>query len=446
MTSNGKPIWLEGMFLRPQHFQQYDRWIEASIDQRVAPLTPFPWGIRRLEFDREALKVGQLRITEIEATFPDGTTYTAPDKQPLPPAVHVGSEQQGKQVYLTLPIRTPGGVEVGEAEAGHQRLRPAPLQVIDNSKVARAAVDIQVGLLNARLLFNDQPLDELTVLPLAEIEAVDALNNVTMSETFIAPVTATGASRRLTGIIEQIRGLLRSRAAALAAGALGQAGESRSGMLDIMMLGIVNRFEARLAHVSRLGLHAPETVYHDLVALAGELSAYAGSTRLPPEMPPYRHLDLRATFEPLLALLRTMLSVIVERNAVSIALTERDFGIWLGQIEDRMTFAERRFVLIARANVAQEVVRQQLPIHIKIGPVEQIRDLVNLQLPGIAIQPLSVAPREIPFLQNAVYFEVDTRNPLWARFRDSAAIALHVSGDYPGLVLEIWAIQREANG
>lgn len=432
------------MFLRPQHLQQYDRWIESNLDQRASSLTPCPWGIRKLEFDLEALKVGQIRLSEIDVVFPDGTAYAAPDRQPLPAAVHVGPEAQGKRVFLALPIRTPGSLEVAEAEGGTQRFRSSSVQVTDTARAARAAADISVGVLNARMLVEGQPLDELTVLPIAEIEAVDALNQVTLSETFIPPVTATSASRRLVSIIEQIRGLLRSRATSLAAGASGQAGDSRSGMLDIMMLGIVNRFEAMLAHSVRIGLHDPESVYRNVIALAAEISAYASPSRLPPDLPVYRHLDLRATFEPLLATLRTMLSVIVERNAVSIPLEERDFGIWLGQIEDRMTFSDRRFVLIARANVALETVRQQLPIHVKIGPVEQIRDLVNLQLPGIGLQPLSVAPREIPFIQNAVYFAVDTRNPLWARFRDSAAIAMHVSGEYPGLALELWAIQREA--
>ncbi|MBO3761680.1 type VI secretion system baseplate subunit TssK [Ciceribacter sp. L1K22] len=443
MTSTGKPLWLEGMFLRPQHLQQYDRWIESNLDQRVASLAAFPWGIRKLSFDLDALKVGQIRLLEIDVVFPDGTTYAAPEKQPLPAAIQVGPPAQGKRVFLTLPIRAPGGVEVAETDGGTQRFRNSSVQAIDTTRATRAAADISVGLLNARIMLDDQPLDEMTVLPIAEIDAVDALAQVTLSETFIPPVTATGASRRLVSIIEQIRGLLRSRATSLAAGAAGQGGDGRSGMLDIMTLGIANRFEATLAHSVRVGLHGPESIYREIIALAAELAAYAAPSRLPPEFPAYQHLDLRATFDPLLAILRTMLSVIVERNAISIPVSERDFGIWIGPIEDRMTFVERRFVLIARANVALEIVRQQLPIQIKIGPVEQIRDLVNLQLPGIAIQPLSVAPREIPFIQNAVYFEVDTRNQLWTRFRESAAIALHISGDYPGLALELWAIQRE---
>lgn len=432
------------MFLRPQHLQQYDRWIESNLEQRASAMLPYPWGVRSLEFDAEALRTGQLRLSAVDLVLPDGTVYSAPGAQSLPPAIHVPAGSQGKRIYLALPIRAPGGMEVSDAAAGGQRFRSTPVQVIDNARPGRAPAEIGIGILNIRLVIEGAPLDELTFLPVAEIEAVGALGQIKLTDSFIPPIMATGASLRLVSILEQIRGLLRSRAATLMAGASGQATDTRSGMLDIMLLGIVNRAEAAFGHLIATGLHPPELVYRELIALTAEISAYALSTRRPPELPAYDHLDLRATFDGLLQILRGMLSVIVERNAVSIPLGERDFGIWLGEIEDRMTLTGRRFVLIARANVALETVRQQLPVHIKIGPVEQIRDLVNLQLPGIAIQPLSVAPREIPFIQNAVYFEVDTQNPLWARFRDSAAFALHVSGDYPGLDLELWAIQRGA--
>ncbi|WP_105437015.1 type VI secretion system baseplate subunit TssK [Neorhizobium sp. T25_13] len=440
----GKPLWLEGMFLRPQHLQQYDRWIESNLDQRVAGLAPYPWGVRQLEFDKEALKTGQIRVSAVDIVFPDGTLFIAPGAQPLPQAVHVPPGSQGKRVFLALPIRAPGASEVAEGAGMTQRFRNTAVRVIDNAQANRPPAEIGVGTLNVRIVLEGEKLDELTYLPIGEIETVGALSQVTLTETYIPPVVAIGASLRLISILEQIRGLLRSRAASLTAGATGQANDTRSGMLDVMLLGIANRAEVIIGHLIATGLHSAENAYREVIALAAEISAYASSTRRPPDMPPYNHLDLRMSFDGLLAILRQMLSVIVERNALSIPLTERDFGIWLGEIKDRMAFNSRRFVLIARADLALENIRQQLPAHIKIGPVEQIRDLVNLQLPGIAIQPLSVAPREIPFIQNAVYFEVDTTNPLWAKLKDSAAFALHVSGNYPGLDLELWAIQREA--
>ncbi|MDL2408862.1 type VI secretion system baseplate subunit TssK [Rhizobium calliandrae] len=440
----GKPLWLEGMFLRPQHLQQYDRWIESNLDQRVAGLAPYPWGVRQLEFDKEALKTGQIRINAADVVFPDGTLYDAPGPQPVPQAVHIPPRAQGKRVFLALPLSAPGTIEVAEGASMAQRFRNTMVQVTDNAQAGRPPAEIGIGTLNVRIVIEGERLDELTYLPIGEIESVGALGQVTLTESYIPPVISVGASLRLVSILEQIHGLLRSRAASLTEGASGQAGDTRSGILDIMLLGIVNRAEAVSSHLIATGLHSAENAFRELVAIAAEISAYASPTRRPPDMPPYSHLDLRMSFEGLLGILREMLSVIVERNAISVPLTEGDFGMWLGEIKDRMAFASRHLVLIARADLALESIRQQLPLHIKIGPVEQIRDLVNLQLPGIAIQPLSVAPREIPFIPNAVYFEVDTSNPLWTRLRDSAACALHVSGTYPSLGLELWAIQREA--
>lgn len=433
------------MFLRPQHLQQYDRWIENNLERRVIGMLPYSWGIRQLRIDTDALRSGQFRILEIEAVLPDGSVYSAPAAQPLPPARQVTTEFQGRTMLLALPLRTADAVDVTEKEGAAGRYRKIRTEVRDNATANRPPVGVEVGVLNARLMFDNEPLDELVHLPVAEIENVDLQGQVRLSETFIPPLLAAGASPRLMSIMDQIRGLLRSRGATLASGNIGEAGGTRSGTIDLITLGIVNRHEALFNHLIQSGHHAPEAIYRDCISLAGELSAYGSEGRRLPELGQYNHRDLRTTFDTVLVVLRNLLSVIIERNAISITLTAHDYGIWLGPIEDRMVFQGRRFVLIVRGNVALEVIRAQLPIQIKIGPVEQIRDLVNLQLPGIGISPLSVAPREIPFLQNAVYFELDGANPLWSRFNDSAAFALHVSGDYPGLSLELWAIQRRSS-
>lgn len=442
MSLTGKPLWIEGMFLRPQHMQQYDRWIESNLEQRVSGVLAYAWGLRNLRIDPDALKNGQFQVTNADLVFPDGTIYSAPGAQPLPQARRLTTEHQGKRVYLAVPLRTAGGIEVADANGTSQRFRKATTEVRDTALSDRPPADIFVGTLNVRIIIEGESLDELVHVAIAEVEAVDSQGQITLSETFIPPIIPSRASPRLIAIIEQIRGLLRARANVLASGATGQGELSRSGMVDLMTLGLTNRYETSFNHLIASGVHAPETIYRECIALIGELSAYAATGRRPPELPAYNHYALRETFDPLLPVLRNMLSVIVERNAVAIPLTERDFGIWLGEIEDRMTFTGRRFVLIATANVALETIRRQMPIQIKIGPVEQIRDLVNLQLPGIGVAPLSVAPREIPFIQNAVYFELDENNPLWSQFPDSAAFALHVSGNYPGLRLELWAIQR----
>jgi len=73
--------------------------------------------------------------------------------------------------------------------------------------------------------------------------------------------------------------------------------------------------------------------------------------------------------------------------------------------------------------------------------VEKIRDLVQLALPGIALRPLPVAPKQIPFHAGFNYFELDRGSELWPALQSSGGIAMHIAGEFPGLELELWAIR-----
>jgi len=53
-----------------------------------------------------------------------------------------------------------------------------------------------------------------------------------------------------------------------------------------------------------------------------------------------------------------------------------------------------------------------------------------------------VAPREIPYHAGYSYFEVDTTHDLWRQLNSSGGLAMHVSGEFPELQLEFWAIRR----
>jgi type VI secretion system protein ImpJ len=100
------------------------------------------------------------------------------------------------------------------------------------------------------------------------------------------------------------------------------------------------------------------------------------------------------------------------------------------------------FVLAVQADLPAQTVRQHFAAQVKLGPVERIRDLVHLQLPGIGLQPLSVAPRALPYHAGFTYFELEKGGELWRQLEQNGALALHLAGDFPGLQLEFWAIRR----
>jgi len=161
-----------------------------------------------------------------------------------------------------------------------------------------------------------------------------------------------------------------------------------------------------------------------------------------PMFPPYTHDDLSTCFAPLIRTLRQYLSSVLEQTAISIPLEARKYGISVGVIADRKLLGNAGFVLAVNADIPAEDVRRHFAGQAKIGPVEEIRQLVNSALPGITLRPLPVAPRQIPYHAGVVYFEMDGDSPYWRKMTTSGGIAVHVSGQYPGLKMELWAIRN----
>ena len=185
----------------------------------------------------------------------------------------------------------------------------------------------------------------------------------------------------------------------------------------------------------------PEDLYTAFVQMAGEFATFTEATRRPNAYPAYRHEDLQRSFAPVVADLRRSLSAVLEQTAIAIPLQERRYGVRVGQITDRSVLRAASFVLVVQAEMPTETLRRLFPSQVKIGAVEQIRDLVNVAIPGIAVRPLPVAPRQIPFYAGASYFELDRNSPHWQQMQSSGGFAIHVSGDFPNLQLELWAIR-----
>jgi type VI secretion system protein ImpJ len=140
--------------------------------------------------------------------------------------------------------------------------------------------------------------------------------------------------------------------------------------------------------------------------------------------------------------LRELLSAVIERHAVQIDLVDRTHGVRTAVVTDAELLRTAGFVLAVRAQLPAEQVRQRFPAQSKLGPVDRMKDLVNLQLPGVAMRSLPVAPRQLPFHAGSHYFELERQGDLWKQIERSGNLAMHVGGDFPGLELELWAVRQ----
>ncbi|TFI57613.1 type VI secretion system baseplate subunit TssK [Sphingomonas parva] len=443
MTWENKPVWSEGMFLRPQHFQQFERFVGAQLEGRVAPLAAHGYGVAELQIDAGQLKTGKLSITKCVGVFEDGTPFRVPEYAAAPLPLEVLRDTRDSVVYLCIPQARAGIADVRLDGGSHieTRFRADEFEAADTVYGGASRVPINVGRLQLSLRHEGEGLDGYITLPIARVIERRADDSVALDEGFIPCGVTITASPVLTGFVSELEGMVHQRAEAIA-GRLGTPGaKGVADVTDFLMLIAVNRAEAMLKHVAALPSVHPADLYGLLCTLAAELSTFTTSSNRPQYMPLYAHRDQRACFDAVMQDLRRSLSAVFEQSAVPIPLEQRAYGISVGQITDASLFASGSFVLAVRGAVDSEQLRANMPRRTKIGSVEHIRDLVMRQLPGVEIHPMPSEPRQIPFRASTVYFNINTRHQEWQAVRASGTVALHVAGEIPGLELEMWAIR-----
>jgi len=443
MSNVNKVVWTEGLFLRPHHFQQQDRYFERYVEMRCHALAPHSWGFTELELERDFLSIGKFGVRRAAGVFPDGTPFRMPDDDPLPAPIDIDPQARDQVLYLALPLRSAGSPDVDRAPGANGLVRHAvtELEARDTTSRAGDVVLLEVGAMRARLMLAGEVTQAYGCIPLAHIVECRADKQVVLDEAFIPTVLDAHASHRLHTFTTELLGLMHQRGDALGGRVAATGRGSSAEIADFLMLQAINRYEPLLGHYLDAGIVHPEDLYRLFVSAAGELATFTTPSKRPPQLAAYRHDTLRESFEPVMTALRSSLSVVLEQSAIPIPIESKKFGISVAVVNDRGLYASAVFILAARADMPSEELRRRFPAQLKIGPVEKIRDLVNLQLPGVPVHPVPVAPRQIPFHAGFVYFELDQANELWAQLKASGGVALHVAGDFPGLSLEFWAIR-----
>src|SRR5258708_13047455 len=98
-----KVAWTEGLFLRPHHFQQNDRYHEHLLESRVRVTTPYPWGFSHLEIDRDLAQQSKFALRRAAGVLPDGTPFDPPVDSPLPPPIVVPDTASQQAAWLSIP-------------------------------------------------------------------------------------------------------------------------------------------------------------------------------------------------------------------------------------------------------------------------------------------------------------------------------------------------------
>lgn len=443
MAGKNRVGWHEGMFLRPQHFQAQDRFLEEQIRARVDAVRPWPWGLTELVIDEDLASLGKFGIVRAAGVMPDGTPFAIPGDLPPPPPLDVPGDARDAVVSLTLPAQQAGAVQFREAEGGalEARYLVSEFEVADAFSDDRTSEPIEFGLPNLRFgVTRDQIYGRVT-LGLARVREVQN-RRLMFDDRYIPPTLDVAAAVRLRGALADISGRAEQRAEELALRAVEATDGGSDTFVSFLLLQALNRWLAVLQHLQHLPMVHPERLYENLIAMAGELATLIRPDRRPPPLPRYDHENPQTCFEPVIDLLQSMLSAMFDRSAVQLPLEQAGPGAYVSKITDHNLFVAGYFYLAVSAASPIEEIRGLFPSVAKIGTVQKMRQIVDSALPGVPLRHTPTPPPQLRVLPGYVYFELDRGVPDWRDFASAPALGLHVAGDWPQLKMELWCVKK----
>jgi type VI secretion system protein ImpJ len=433
--------WLEGMFLRPQHLQQQDQYLDARLRDAVRSLDPFHFGVRTLEVNEDALSDHRFEVLRLDATLPGGLELRFPGNCTLETR-EFDPSAEAVDVHLAVRRVNPGESQSALAESGARdvRYRVRAEEVPDLNRGANEA-PVEFLVPNARLFLGSERLEieQHDTIRLARIVATGELKRpFALAPDYAPPLLALQASPLLDDQVAKVVSQLAARMRVVA----GRTATIAIADLPRMwMRYTLARMTPVLRHLLSTGATRPFDLYTALVETAGALAAF--SQQEPAELPRYDHENLYPCISELLAFISRELEAALPDRFTELEMRHDRTAyvtkeLTLELVEPRNHF----FIAIKAAIDAQELVSLVREFG-KCAARDELPSITMMNLAGLRLEPLPAAPTEIAARVGFQYWKLEPHGKLWNRVRDDCTLALSL-GKLEGADVRLYVVSAEA--
>lgn len=437
-------VWKEGLFMRPQHFQQNDRYYAYELMTRTKELGANSWGLFDINIDTHYLSAGKIVLNSASGVMPDGTLFDINSKVDSL-SIDIKIEDSSKAFYLALPITMHNSDEVHYKEQTN-RLTRLVAENIDNVPNSNAGEMSETNLIGARLNFKlllDEEVNEgYEKIKIGNIGDVSASGIVSLDDTYVPTYLHLHTSQKLLSRVNELVSTLSYRAEKLAE-KLSDATVQATELGDYLMLQLLNKTQSRLHYYLTQDKIHPSELFLELTSLVGELAVFMKKEKRILEEFAYEHEHQGESFNKIILELNDMLSMVLEQNSISLPVTKQKYGIYTATIKEKSMVYGSSFVFAVKADIDDDKLKKLLLSNLKMGSIETIRDLVNYHLGGYKLKSLATAPRQIPYKVNYIYFKVELEQEDKEKLARSGGFAFHLSGELPDVEYALWAIRND---
>lgn len=439
-------FWHQGLFLQPQHFQQFDIFTSVANGAALHHGNPWFWGVNKVIIDEHALQNRTITLTEGEFVFPDTSFVSIPENgialsrqidssrtEPHKPfmvyagirkmnlsGTNVCHEQAPELLYQSGSRYC---LDESDSECADLHDNGAPGQVLRMKYVVRIFFD-----------FEREAIGDYSLLPLGYLE-FDGEHFVKYNE-YSPPVFNIAASpllMRITrGIADQMLSVCRQ---------LEQYKVPRENLRQlndqsyfVYMLGlmVLNRYVPLLYHhLSSPSCH-PFQIYGILRQIIGELSSFTDRFGCLADLPDgtrqiseYDHIDAARCFERVSEVIVSLIRLLITGPENSISLQKDKDGAFSATIPLSAFENVAHYYLIIRTSEKLDRIIASLHDIIKISSREAIAALISRSLPGLPVSYTDVPPPGIPRRADTFCFSINVNHQQWMEIQKSHSICIY---------------------
>lgn len=442
-----RPLWAQGIFMTPQHFQQQSMW-NSHADERIARLAwPNPWGVRRAEVNTHALAIDRLQMAVLDVRLPDGTLIDTNSADLLPAArglADVPATTDAVIVLAGLPLLDAQGgncIEAGQKPARPRRFVREYLQVADLNGEGQEEISVERHAL--ALLFDFETIGDYVTCPVARLVR-STQGRFEVDPTFVPPCLFLSASTQLIERMQRLSEILAAKSASLAVRRRERSDQIADfAVADVALFWLLHSVNSSWPELARLCAapdQHPERLYALLARLAGSLLTFSTTETLN-AIPAYDHRAPEPVFHALEELIRALIDTVVPSRVTPIALERIKPTVWTGRIhEERLVADGVDYYLSVQSALPAHALLEQLPRLCKAGAPDEVEQTINSALTGIPLHTMSRLPAAIPVRIENQYFALDRAHPAFGRMLKARACQFYVPASIPDVSLELYAV------
>ncbi len=408
--------WEEGMFLRAQHLQSFDRSIRSALARASLQAGVQRYGVIRLSIDLQRIVLFEFAVAELVATFADGTSIAVPGNAELDGRdFRDAFERAGGRldVFVGMPIAAAGTPVTSSKPGAKARYGIVDREVVDEN-TGLDAEPMRMRVLRPRLLFGGDDHDGYALLKVAEItRAGDQLDlRPVLSEAYVPPLLELGGDRglsqRLQALVDQLRHADERLAAEVARRPVGFSIEAGADPEALWKLAATNAALALLEPLCACVNVHPFEIHLALCHAIGGLAMF-GEGRALPRLPRYDHANLGPVFArlttELTGLLRHVFAQGYQRQVF--VEVEADRNLMVCRVEKDWLDRDQELYLGIEGDLGNlEALDAVVTGRLKLSARNDVSVLRASVQPGILLRRVSPPPLALPSSRKIAYYRL----------------------------------------